>query len=103
MRKQILFKSQNVGTDPGIKKIQIKVTTIESSKGLSADYVFITYFDDRYFIKDNDKTKITEKDICKFLVALTRARKKVLLVSSDKDREPTFFKWIESNRIEIDQ
>ena len=103
LRKQILFKSQNVGTDPGIKKIQIKVTTIESSKGLSADYVFIAYFDDRYFIKDNDKTKITEKDICKFLVALTRARKKVLLVSSDKDRKPTFFKWIESNRIEIDQ
>ena len=60
LRKEILLESQNVGTDPGIKKIQIKVTTIESSKGLSADYVFITYFDDRYFIKDNDKTKIAE-------------------------------------------
>ena len=103
LRKEILLESQNVGTDPGIKKIQIKVTTIESSKGLSADYVFITYFDDKYFIKDNDKTKITQKDVCKFLVALTRARKKVLLVSSDRDGKPTFFKWIKSNRIEIAQ
>ncbi len=103
LRKEILLESQNIGTDPGIKKIQIKVTTIESSKGLSADYVFITYFDDKYFIKDRDKTKITQKDVCKFLVALTRARKKVLLVSSDGDRKPTFFNWIKSNRIKIAQ
>ena len=103
LREEILPKLQNVGADPGIKKIQIKVTTIESSKGLSADYVFITYFDDRYFIKDRDKTKITEKDICKFLVALTRARRKVFLISSDRNRKPTFFKWIKPNRIEIVQ
>lgn len=103
LRKEILFESQNVGTDPGIKKIQIKVTTIESSKGLSADYVFIAYFDDKYFIKDRDKTRITQKDVCKFLVALTRARKKVLLVSSDGNKKPTFFNWIKSNRIKIVQ
>ena len=103
LREEILPELQNVGADPGIKKIQIKVTTIESSKGLSADYVFITYFDDSYFIKDRDKTKITEKDICKFLVALTRARRKVFLISSDRNRKPTFFKWIKPNRIEIVQ
>lgn len=92
--------SQRVG-NPGLRKTQIKVTTIESSKGLAADYVFITYFDDRYFIKNKDKTKITDKDICKFLVALTRARRKVLLISSDNKKKPTFLNWINSDKIEI--
>ncbi|MBI2268526.1 MAG: ATP-dependent helicase [Candidatus Blackburnbacteria bacterium] len=99
LKEEIEFGSQRVG-NPGLRKTQIKATTIESSKGLAADYVFITYFDDRYFIKDKDKTKITDKDICKFLVALTRARRKVFLISSDDKKKPTFLNWINSDRIE---
>lgn len=97
LKNDILFVSQKVG-DAGVRKIPIKATTIQSSKGLSAEYVFITYFDDQYFIKDKDK--ITDKEICNFLVALTRAKKKVFLISSGK-KEPTFLKWINSTRIEI--
>lgn len=85
--------------NPGIRKIPIKATTIQSSKGLASDYVFITYFDDQYFINDKDKTKISDQDICNFLVALTRARKKIFLVSSSK-KEPTFLNWINNSRIE---
>lgn len=85
--------------EPEVKKIPITVTTIQSSKGLDADYVFITYFDDQYFIRDEDKSKITDQDICNFLVALTRARNKVFLISSDKNKKPIFLKWIENKRI----
>jgi len=97
--EEIETGSQRVG-NPGLRKTQIKITTIESSKGLAADYVFITYFDDTYFIKNKDKTKISDKDICKFLVAFTRARRKVFLISSNDKKKPTFLNWINSDKIE---
>jgi len=84
--------------NPGIRKIHINATTIQSSKGLSADYVFITHFDDAYFIGD-DNTKLSDLHICNFLVALTRARNKVFLISSNQE-VPMFLKWIDEGRIE---
>lgn len=84
--------------NPAVRKIPIKTTTIESSKGLSADYIFITHFDEQYFVRDKKKG-LTDKDICNFLVALTRTRKKVFLISSRKE-EPTFLRWIKKERIE---
>lgn len=99
LKEEIEIGSQRVG-NPGLRKTKIKITTIESSKGLAADYVFITYFDDTYFIKNKDKTKISDKDICKFLVALTRARCKVFLISSNDKKKPTFLNWINRDKIE---
>jgi len=99
LKEEIETGSQRVG-NPGLRKTQIKITTIESAKGLAADYVFITYFDDTYFIKNEDKTKISDKDICKFLVALTRARNKAFLISSNDKKKPTFLNWINSDKIE---
>jgi len=84
--------------DPGVRKIHIKTTTIQSSKGLSADYVFITHFDDRFFI-GAEKKMLTDRHICNFLVALSRARNKVILISSTSE-DPTFLKWIDPQRIE---
>ncbi len=83
-----------------IRKIPITITTTQGSKGLDADYVFITFFDDQYFVEDKDKTKISDQDICKFLVALTRARKKAFLYSSDVNKKPVFLEWINEKRIE---
>lgn len=99
LKDEINSNSVRIG-NPGLRKIPIKATTIQSSKGLAADYVFITYFDDRYFIKNTDKKNIEDKEICNFLVALTRARHKVFLISSDDKKEPTFLKWIINDRIE---
>jgi len=98
LRDSILTGSQKVG-NPGNRKIPIKATTIQSSKGLAAEYVFITHFDNKYFIKNKDKKKISDQDICNFLVALTRAKKKVFLISSGKT-EPTFLKWINDQHID---
>lgn len=82
-----------------IRRTFIKATTIQSSKGLAADYIFITHFDDQYFVRHPDKRKMSDQDIYNFLVALTRARKRVFLISSSK-KEPTFLRWINKDRIE---
>ncbi len=82
----------------GVGNVPIKATTVQGSKGLDADIVFITHFDDRYLINDESK-KITDLDVCKFLVALTRARHKVFLISTIKS-DPTFLKWIDKSRIQ---
>jgi AAA domain len=97
--KDEIVSSSHRFCKPSIRKIPIKATTIQSSKGLAAEYVFITHFDDRYFIKDKDKTKISDRDISSFLVALTRAKRKVFLISSTQ-KEPTFFRWINKGRVE---
>ncbi|NWF90071.1 MAG: ATP-dependent helicase [Ignavibacteriaceae bacterium] len=95
LSKQI--DNNNIRTgDPALRKLPIKSTTIQSSKGLAADIVFITHFDDRYFIKDKN---ITDQDICNFLVAITRTRNKLFLISSLKE-EPTFLKWLDKDRYE---
>ena len=78
--------------------IPITVTTVQSAKGRAADLVCIAYLDDQYVIKDKDKTAISDQDVCNFLVALTRARKKLLLVSSAA-KDPTFLGWIDPARI----
>ena len=83
------------------KKIPINVTTVSSSKGLSADFVFLTHFDDQFYIKGKSVVDVTDQDICSFIVALTRARKKVFLISCNKDKKiPLFLDWIDRKRVE---
>lgn len=88
----------NFVVDAGIRKIPITATTIQSSKGLSVDYVFITYLDDQYFTDIKNK-QITDVNVYNFLVCLTRARKGVFLVSSNTKKEPVFLSWIKKERI----
>jgi superfamily I DNA/RNA helicase len=83
----------------GVRGIPIIATTVQSSKGLAADYVFITHCDDQYMVKDKDKSNLSDRDVCNFLVALTRARKRVYLISS-RDGDPQFVQWIDSGRID---
>ncbi len=99
LKKEMNSTLQRIGI-PALRKIQIKASTIQSSKGLAADLVFITHFDDRYFVKNEDKTKIADQDICNFLVALSRTKKKLYLISSFEE-EPTFYKWIKHDRIKL--
>ncbi len=72
------------------KNTSIKITTILGSKGLSSDYVFMVNFDDKFLL---DKSKITDEKICNFLVALTRARKRLFIYTSSK-QAPKFVEWI---------
>jgi superfamily I DNA/RNA helicase len=81
----------------GLRDLPIKVTTIPGAKGLSEDYVFIAHFDDRFFL--DRKHGVTDQNICNLLVALTRARKKMYLISCQQG-EPKFLSWISKSRIE---
>lgn len=74
---------------------KIKITTILGSKGLSYDYVFMINFDDRYLLPDG--TQVNDESINKFLVALTRSRKKISIYTSGRT-EPTFVSWIGAER-----
>lgn len=96
--KEKINSFERTSGNPAIRKIPIKATTIQSSKGLAADVIFITHFDDQYFIKENKKKIISDQDICNFLVALTRAKKKVFIISSVDDN-PIFLTWIGSDKI----
>ena len=92
--------SINKSTEPSICKIPIKATTIQSSKGLSADIVFLAHFEDRFLIRNDDKTIISDFDICNFLVSITRAKKKLYILSTDKEL-PTFLKWLPKSNYDI--
>jgi AAA domain len=89
--------SRPKGSDPATRNISIKITTIPSSKGLAEDYVFISDFDDRFLLgKDG---KCSDQKIFDVIVALTRARRKVFLLSSEA-RDSKFLTWIAKERIE---
>jgi superfamily I DNA/RNA helicase len=97
LKEELGSDSKGFG-DSGIRKIPIKVTTVQRSKGLAEDCVFITHFDDQYFVRKKEEG-ISDDDICSFLVGLTRAKKRVFLISSQK-KDPTFLGWIKEERIE---
>lgn len=96
IKKQALDKSHEFAAS-GVRSLPIRISTITKSKGLSYDYVFIAHIDDKYYLEQQGV--ISDKKICNFLVALTRARKKVYLLSHTGS-EPTFIKWIDAERIE---
>lgn len=99
LKKEIELDNQPIGKHE-IRKIPIKATTIQSSKGLSGDLVFITHFDDQYYIENDNKSIITDHDICNFLVSMSRTKKKLYLVSTSS-KIPAFLNWISKDKIDI--
>jgi superfamily I DNA/RNA helicase len=72
-------------------------TSLISSKGLSAGYVFIVGFNDGHLPR-NPKA-ITDAEVCQFLVGLSRTRKECHVVSvgrlgGDQLNRSTFARWI---------
>ncbi|MBC7362512.1 MAG: ATP-dependent helicase [Candidatus Aminicenantes bacterium] len=67
---------ENIDIDT--KKPRIFCTTFEGSKGLAAQYVFILGFNEGHFPKYYPPKDI---DICRLIVALTRARKRAYILS----------------------
>ncbi len=63
---------------PEFGKPTIKLTSFQSAKGLSAQYVFVVGLHDRDLPKNANK--VDDIEVCKFLVALTRTRKQCYLL-----------------------
>lgn len=82
----------------------IRLTSFEGSKGLSAQYVFIAGM----HLGDLPRTlaAVDDLEVCKFLVALSRARKRCHLLHawrfSGKSMKPSpFLDWVDNNRKQV--
>jgi superfamily I DNA/RNA helicase len=95
--KNILSKMID-GFDAIVKNaIEVEMTTVMSSKGLSADFVYFIGIDDK-IILDKETNNFTDHKICEFLVAITRAKEKLTLISL-KDDNPKILELINKEYI----
>lgn len=95
--KKVLSKLVK-GFKPIVKNsIEVEMTTVMSSKGLSADVVYYVGIDDREMINKETK-KMSNHEICQFLVGITRAKEKLTLISL-KDDNPKILKFINGKYI----
>lgn len=83
--------------------LTVRVTSFEGAKGLSAQHVFIVGLHNGEIPRNPHD--IQDIEICKFVVSLTRTRKKCYLLFTgrfaDEKKSPShFLSWIDSNRFE---
>ena len=88
----------------GGQQLFIKATSFEGSKGMSAQHIFIVGMHENEL--PHDSNEIQDIEICRFVVGLTRAKKKCSLLHTgrfaDKPRKPSpFFSWIQKKRYEF--
>ncbi len=98
IRKELAQKSAQKNI---YKSTPIKIVTILGSKGLTRDFTFLVNYDDRFLLdrEDNGAYVISDGSICKFLVTLTRARKRVCIYTG-MNEYPTYVQWIEDGFID---
>lgn len=77
--------------------IEVELTTVMSSKGLSAELVYFVGIDDA-IIFDRETKKVTDQTICEVLVAMTRSKEKLTLISLYEEN-PTILSYIDQQRI----
>jgi superfamily I DNA/RNA helicase len=86
---------------PEFGKPTIKLTSFQSAKGLSAQYVFVVGLHDGDLPRN--PLKIDDIEVCKFLVALTRTRKQCYLLWTRRfagvpKNHSVFLDWIDRSR-----
>jgi len=84
------------------KDISIKITTFQGSKGLQSNHVFLVGLVNG--ILPLNHREITDKEICQFIVGLTRARKQCQIISCQRIfgkifKDSDFINWIGNNNI----
>ncbi len=82
----------------------VKVTSFEGAKGLSSQHVYIAGLHDGELL--HDPTSIKDLEICKFVVGLTRTRKKCTLICTrnfaGQWKSPSsFISWINPARLKF--
>jgi superfamily I DNA/RNA helicase len=85
------------------RAIPITVTSFEGAKGLSGQHVYVAGLHDGELPRD--PASIDDLEICKFVVALTRTRKKCTLLHADRFGEKwlkpsVFISWIRKSRLQ---
>lgn len=82
----------------------VKMTSFEGSKGLSAQHVFILGLQEGDLPRD--AANISDLEVCKFVVALTRTRKQCQVLytwrfGGNPKRPSLFLDWVSPNRKEL--
>ena len=82
----------------------VRVTSFEGAKGLSAQHVFIAGLHDGEL--PHDPAAIKDLEICKFVVGLTRTRKKCTLIrtrnfAGNWKSPSSFISWIDDARLDF--
>lgn len=109
LREEVLQRASNFEdavedetSDESTDGPTVKVVTFESSKGLSAQHVFLVGMHDGDLPRD--PSSIKDLEVCRLLVGLTRAKKKCSLLHTNryagtKSKNPSrFLSWIRSTR-----
>ncbi|QQS16048.1 MAG: ATP-dependent helicase [Candidatus Moraniibacteriota bacterium] len=100
--KKVLKKDPEA-EDKDKKQSPIKITSFNGCKGLSASFVFLVGLNNTEFPKIQKKP--TDKEICQFIVGLTRTRKQCYLISNKSFattfgmNQSVFIDRIDSSRI----
>lgn len=84
--------------------LAVRVTSFEGAKGLSAQHVYIAGLHNGELPRDT--ASIKDLEICKFVVALTRTRKKCTLIctknfAGNYKTPSSFISWMDSSRLEF--
>jgi superfamily I DNA/RNA helicase len=95
--KNVLSKMIRGFTSIQRKAIEVEITTVMSSKGLSAEFVYYVGIDDRT-MADKETKSFSDHTFCEFLVGITRAKEKLTLISLT-DTNPKILEFIDSIRI----
>ena len=95
-------EDEEAGADDG--RPLVRVTSFEGSKGLSAQHVFIAGLHDGEL--PSDPASVKDIEICRFIVGLTRTRKRCYLIHTGHFgtrwlRPSSFISWIASERLEV--
>jgi superfamily I DNA/RNA helicase len=82
----------------------IKLSSYESAKGLSASFVVLVGVHEGELPRRDDN--IRDIEICKFLVGLTRTKKRCTILNTDRfgqaERRPSIFlQWIDRKRFDV--
>lgn len=91
-------------TPAAVEVPPVRVTSFEGAKGLSAQHVFIAGLHDGEL--PHDPAGIKDLEICKFVVGLTRTRKKCTLIhtgsfAGDWKSPSSFISWIDDARLDF--
>jgi len=75
--------------EPDLAHLTILLSSFEGCKGLSAGHVFIVGLNEGGMPRPDTESKLPDIECCKFIVALTRSRKSLFLLSNKWDYAPS--------------
>lgn len=93
------LKSANTFLQRPLRNLEITICNILNSKGLGADVVFVIGFDQGKF---PSKTEPTESEVYQMLVGITRAKKRIYLISTINKTPSIFLNCLTGEDLDIE-